>query len=170
MRINEQYAAWVVREQPVLAFVCPRMVGFWPRNLSLRPRSSHALWHFTLCLHQPIWQVEHVLLYDFPRDPIEYMRRVGRTARAGRKGVVTVLAWGRQVRNLSHLRSSTYLTRGCRHAVQFRERVQSFPLLGFSETEKGNQRYREGRGHFVEGIFGNTSLDSGSPAVAIILP
>lgn len=46
----------------------------------------------------PPWQVEHVLLYDFPRDPIEYMRRVGRTARAGRKGVVTVLAWGRQVR------------------------------------------------------------------------
>lgn len=42
-------------------------------------------------------QVEHVLLFDFPRDPIEYMRRVGRTARAGRKGVVTVLAWGRQV-------------------------------------------------------------------------
>lgn len=42
-------------------------------------------------------QIEHVLLYDFPRDPIEYMRRVGRTARAGRKGVVTILAWGRQV-------------------------------------------------------------------------
>lgn len=46
-------------------------------------------------------QVEHVLLYDFPRDPIEYMRRVGRTARAGRKGVVTVLAWGRQVSEFS---------------------------------------------------------------------
>ncbi|CAM9163271.1 unnamed protein product [Phaeothamnion confervicola] len=42
-------------------------------------------------------EVDHVVLYDFPRDPIEYMRRVGRTARAGRKGVVTVLAWGRQV-------------------------------------------------------------------------
>ncbi len=41
--------------------------------------------------------VAHVVLYDFPRDPIEYMRRVGRTARAGRKGVVTVLAWGRQL-------------------------------------------------------------------------
>jgi superfamily II DNA/RNA helicase len=39
--------------------------------------------------------VEHVVLYDFPRDPIEYMRRVGRTARAGRKGIVTVLAWVR---------------------------------------------------------------------------
>lgn len=46
-------------------------------------------------------QVEHVLLYDFPRDPIEYMRRVGRTARAGRKGVVTILAWGRQVSSVS---------------------------------------------------------------------
>lgn len=41
--------------------------------------------------------VDHVVLFDFPRDPIEYMRRVGRTARAGRTGVVTVLAWGRQV-------------------------------------------------------------------------
>ncbi|CAN0527245.1 unnamed protein product, partial [Scytosiphon promiscuus] len=50
-------------------------------------------------------QVEHVLLYDFPRDPIEYMRRVGRTARAGRKGVVTVLAWGRQVRTTRLLHS-----------------------------------------------------------------
>jgi ATP-dependent RNA helicase DDX18/HAS1 len=41
--------------------------------------------------------VEHVVLYDFPRDPIEYMRRVGRTARAGRKGIVTVLAWVRSL-------------------------------------------------------------------------
>lgn len=48
-------------------------------------------------------QVEHVLLFDFPRDPIEYMRRVGRTARAGRKGVVTVLAWGRQVGGNSYI-------------------------------------------------------------------
>ncbi len=41
--------------------------------------------------------VPHVVLYDFPRDPIEYMRRIGRTARAGRKGVVTILVWGRQL-------------------------------------------------------------------------
>lgn len=71
--------------------------------------SSYAVYH-----HKPIslpnmvyppvspLQVEHVLLYDFPRDPIEYMRRVGRTARAGRKGVVTVLAWGRQVWSLGY--------------------------------------------------------------------
>ena len=43
--------------------------------------------------------VEHVVLFDMPRDPSEYMRRVGRTARgAGNAGVVTVLVLGRQVR------------------------------------------------------------------------
>lgn len=40
----------------------------------------------------------HVVLYDFPRDPSEYVRRVGRTARgAGGKGTVTSLVLGRQV-------------------------------------------------------------------------
>ena len=42
--------------------------------------------------------VEHVVLFDFPRDPSEYIRRVGRTARgAGGKGLVTALVLGRQV-------------------------------------------------------------------------
>eukprot|EP00640_Fibrocapsa_japonica_P001637 CAMPEP_0113940268 /NCGR_PEP_ID=MMETSP1339-20121228/6432_1 /TAXON_ID=94617 /ORGANISM="Fibrocapsa japonica" /LENGTH=484 /DNA_ID=CAMNT_0000944039 /DNA_START=194 /DNA_END=1648 /DNA_ORIENTATION=- /assembly_acc=CAM_ASM_000762 len=41
--------------------------------------------------------VEHVILFDFPRDPSEYMRRVGRTARAGRTGRVTSLVFGRQL-------------------------------------------------------------------------
>lgn len=43
--------------------------------------------------------VEHVVLFDLPRDPSEYLRRVGRTTRgAAGSGVVTVLALGRQVR------------------------------------------------------------------------
>lgn len=41
---------------------------------------------------------EHVVLFDFPRDPSEYVRRVGRTARgAGGKGVVSLLLLGKQV-------------------------------------------------------------------------
>lgn len=41
---------------------------------------------------------DHVVLFDFPRDPSEYVRRVGRTARgAGGFGVVSVLVLGRQV-------------------------------------------------------------------------
>jgi ATP-dependent RNA helicase DDX18/HAS1 len=43
--------------------------------------------------------VQHVVLFDFPRDPSEYVRRAGRTARgAGGQGVVSVLVLGRQVR------------------------------------------------------------------------
>jgi ATP-dependent RNA helicase DDX18/HAS1 len=41
--------------------------------------------------------VQHVVLFDFPRDPSEYVRRVGRTGRAGRVGRVTALVLGRQV-------------------------------------------------------------------------
>eukprot|EP00877_Chromochloris_zofingiensis_P002029 jgi/Chrzof1/11827/Cz06g11130.t1 len=41
---------------------------------------------------------QHVVLFDFPRDPSEYVRRVGRTARgAGGRGVVSVLVIGKQV-------------------------------------------------------------------------
>ena len=41
--------------------------------------------------------IDHVLLFDFPKDPAEYVRRVGRTARAGRTGACTVLAYGWQL-------------------------------------------------------------------------
>jgi ATP-dependent RNA helicase DDX18/HAS1 len=41
--------------------------------------------------------VDHVVLFDFPKDPAEYVRRVGRTARAGRTGVTTVFAYGWQL-------------------------------------------------------------------------
>lgn len=42
-------------------------------------------------------QVDHVILFDFPREPSEYIRRVGRTGRAGRPGTATVLVYGKQV-------------------------------------------------------------------------
>ena len=47
--------------------------------------------------------VGHVVLFDFPRDPSEYVRRAGRTARgAAGRGTVTLLVLGRQVRSTTH--------------------------------------------------------------------
>ncbi|GAB2227847.1 hypothetical protein Droror1_Dr00009674 [Drosera rotundifolia] len=43
-------------------------------------------------------KVDHVILFDFPRDPSEYVRRVGRTARgAGGRGKAFVFVVGKQV-------------------------------------------------------------------------
>mmetsp|Transcript_16399 Transcript_16399/g.34179 ORF Transcript_16399/g.34179 Transcript_16399/m.34179 type:complete len:734 (-) Transcript_16399:302-2503(-) len=41
--------------------------------------------------------VNHCVVFDFPKDPAEYIRRVGRTARAGRIGTSTVFAYGWQL-------------------------------------------------------------------------
>lgn len=41
--------------------------------------------------------VNHIVVFDFPKDPAEYIRRVGRTARAGREGTTTVFAYGWQL-------------------------------------------------------------------------
>jgi ATP-dependent RNA helicase DDX18/HAS1 len=41
--------------------------------------------------------VDHVVIFDFPKDPAEYVRRVGRTGRAGRPGTCTVFAYGWQI-------------------------------------------------------------------------
>eukprot|EP01133_Synstelium_polycarpum_P012027 gene12027-14068_t len=35
--------------------------------------------------------VDHVVLFDFPSNPIDYLHRIGRTARAGHKGTVTCI-------------------------------------------------------------------------------
>jgi hypothetical protein len=62
--------------------------------------TNHAwIWLAVCAAGIDVLYCEHVILFDFPRDPSEYVRRVGRTARgAGGRGTVSSLVLGRQVR------------------------------------------------------------------------
>jgi len=44
--------------------------------------------------------VDHVINFDFPRNPIDYIHRSGRTARAGKKGISLVLIDPREKKRL----------------------------------------------------------------------
>jgi ATP-dependent RNA helicase DeaD len=50
-----------------------------------------------------IEQVSHVVNYDVPSDPEQYLHRIGRTGRAGRKGVAVTLVEPREQRLLRNI-------------------------------------------------------------------
>lgn len=78
------------RQDNLLAFSQPPQSGDPPAVLVTTDRLSRGI-------DAP--GVGHVVLFDFPRDPSEYVRRAGRTARgATGRGVVSLLVLGRQVR------------------------------------------------------------------------
>jgi len=71
------------------ALLSPRAAGAPPAVVVSTDRASRGLDCSAVC---------HVVLFDFPRDPSEYVRRAGRTARgAGGEGRLTSLVLGRQV-------------------------------------------------------------------------
>ena len=78
------------REASLGEFLVPPKKGDVPLMLVCTDRASRGL---------DASFVKHVVLFDFPRDPSEYVRRVGRTARGALgTGEVSVLVLGRQVR------------------------------------------------------------------------
>ncbi|HNY64145.1 MAG TPA: DEAD/DEAH box helicase [Deltaproteobacteria bacterium] len=54
-----------------------------------------------------IGSLTHVVNYDPPQDPDAYLHRIGRTGRAGRKGVAVTLVTPHEVRTLELLRRTT---------------------------------------------------------------
>lgn len=90
--------------------------------------------------------IDHVLLFDFPKDPAEYVRRVGRTARAGRAGASTVLAYGwqlpiaRKIMGLSGPKGKD----GKKKAAK----LDAFTMMkssdGWDEQDREDQKYMKG--------------------------
>lgn len=78
-----------VRKRTLAAFTEPVHMGGVPRLLVCTDRASRGM---------DFKEVGHVLLFDFPRDGVEYVRRVGRATRGGRTpGRVSSLVLGRQL-------------------------------------------------------------------------
>ena len=90
--------------------------------------------------------IDHVLLFDFPKDPAEYVRRVGRTARAGRAGASTVLAYGWQ---LPIARKIMGLSGGKgKDGKKKAAKLDAFTMMkstdGWDEQDKEDQKYMKG--------------------------
>ena len=97
--------------------------------------------------------VDHVLLFDFPKDPAEYVRRVGRTARAGRRGASTVLAYGWQLpvaRRIMGLGGggSGGGRKGGKGGTKGNARLESFTMMrssdGWEEQDAEDEYYMKG--------------------------
>ena len=56
--------------------------------------------------------MDHVILFDFPAEPSEYLRRVGRTGRAGNRGKATILGkkllWDIRIAGYFFFRAKVY--------------------------------------------------------------
>ena len=77
------------RRANLAAFAAPKHANGAPRYLVCTDRASRGM---------DFPDIRHVVLYDFPRDGVEYLRRVGRVTRGGRApGRVTSLVLGRQL-------------------------------------------------------------------------
>jgi ATP-dependent RNA helicase DDX18/HAS1 len=78
------------RKQTLKGFTAPASRGYEPpRILVCTDRASRGM---------DFHEVSHVILFDFPRDGVEYVRRVGRATRGDREpGRVTSLVLGRQL-------------------------------------------------------------------------
>ncbi|MCK9909510.1 C-terminal helicase domain-containing protein, partial [Microbacteriaceae bacterium K1510] len=51
--------------------------------------------------------VSHVINYDIPQDPESYVHRIGRTGRAGKKGIAMTLVTPREMRQMMIIQKQT---------------------------------------------------------------
>ena len=61
--------------------------------------------------------VEHVINYDMPKDIASYTHRIGRTGRAGRKGIATTFVTGEGVEGKGVLFDLRMMLASCKQAV-----------------------------------------------------
>ena len=102
--------------------------------------------------------VSHVYNYDMPKDPDDYVHRIGRTARAGKEGLVINLLAPRDQKNFSKLRSSY------REFTIKKEELPGLEMLGKDFVDKGGLDTTNGpksRGYKAKGYKSKSHRSSG---------
>ena len=82
--------------------------------------------------------VEHVINYDMPKDIESYTHRIGRTGRAGRKGVSTTFVTGEGVENNGVLYDLKMLLASCKQTVP--PEFARMPGAQDAETRERNKK------------------------------
>ena len=82
--------------------------------------------------------VEHVINYDMPKDIESYTHRIGRTGRAGRKGVSTTFVTGEGVENNGVLYDLKMLLTSCKQQVP--PDLARLPGAQDAETRERNKK------------------------------
>ncbi|HKY30999.1 MAG TPA: DEAD/DEAH box helicase [Candidatus Polarisedimenticolia bacterium] len=85
-----------------------------------------------------IGSITHVINYDIPMEADDYVHRVGRTARAGRRGHAITFVTSRDMKRLAEIRSLTGLPLPI-------ESPDGAPVAEDEEAEGGSPRRRRGR-------------------------
>ena len=78
--------------------------------------------------------VEHVINYDMPKDIESYTHRIGRTGRAGRKGIATTLCTGEGVEQNGVLYDLKQLLVSCKQQVP--DQLARHPAAQDAETRQ----------------------------------
>ncbi|MEK6885892.1 MAG: DEAD/DEAH box helicase [Nanoarchaeota archaeon] len=87
--------------------------------------------------------VSHVYNYDIPREPNQYIHRIGRTARAGSEGIAVNILASRDYENFSQVKKHNDVTIE-RLELPEMQRVS----IGFKEHSSGGRFEDRGRGRF----------------------
>ena len=82
--------------------------------------------------------VEHVINYDMPKDIESYTHRIGRTGRAGRKGVATTFVTGEGMENNGVLYDLRMLITSCKQQVP--SDIARLPAAQDAETRERNKK------------------------------
>lgn len=87
--------------------------------------------------------VDHVIMFDFPRTPIDYLHRTGRTARMGAKGKVTSLVTKKDINLASQIEEALRKNESLEELTTNKETYEAMKQKPIQKKGKENAKPKE---------------------------